>query len=191
MDSGAILRMFERPGHSNEAVPRLERVAVASSYLRWITFLLYWVSFTDEASEYLVYTKSLHSSVLSLFVMVTVDVLLTYYSTNFSYLQHYAAALYFSIYSIAAAVGRGFYGMTYDLHGEGSDFRKIRIFVQIGLLISPICVFFLTRSLETDHDARIVLDMHTGSNKNTDPFNEDHTPTLIPSKKTVVTVVEI
>jgi hypothetical protein len=152
---------------------------------------VYWISFTEEASEYLIVTKSLHSSVLSLFVMVTLDVLLTYYSTNFSYLQHYAAVLYFSMYSIAAAVGRGFYGMSYNLHGEGADFRKERIFVQSGLLLSPICIFFLKRGLEFDYDARMVLDIQPGSNKNADPFNEDNTPTLMPSKKTVVTVVEI
>lgn len=128
---------------------------------------------------------------LSLFVMVTLDVLLTYYSTNFSYLQHYAAVLYFSIFSVAAGVGRGFYGMTYNLHGEEADFRKIRIFVQFGLLVSPVCIFFLIRSLEADDDARHVLNMQATSNKNTDPFSDDNTPTLLPSKRTVMTVVEI
>ena len=151
----------------------------------------YWLSFTEEASEYLFATKSLHSSVLSLFVMVTIDVLLTYYSTTFSYLQHYAAVLYFSAYCVAAGVGRGFYGMAYNLKGEGADFRKERLLVQGGLLLSPVCVFFLRRSLESDYDARKLLDLQPGSNKNADPFNEDNTPTLIPSKKTAVTVVEI
>jgi hypothetical protein len=183
--------MSEGVRRSNQAVLHIERVAVARPNSRWFSFLIYWISFTEEASEYLVFTKSLHSSVLSLFVMVSLDVLLTYYSTNFSYLQHYAAVLFFSIFAFASSVGRGFYGMTYNLDGEGSDFRKIRIFVQVFLLLSPVCVYFLKRSLEFDHDARLVLDMYVASNKNTDPFNEEQTPTLIPSKKTVMTLVEI